>query len=117
MPTQRDAWVRGSEALEDEEIRAKEEAFVGGEDPKRDASGRDAMREGVGAGGVHDGEVVAQVGVDADRSMDHAEGDVVPLDVECCERGPECRGRSGRSDSRDGRGPSGCRLGLFCRGG
>ena len=56
------AWVRGSKALKDEEIRAKAAPLVilnRGEDPGRDASGGDAMREGVGAGGVHDGEVVA----------------------------------------------------------
>ena len=40
------------------------------------------MRKGVGAGGVHDGQAVGKVGVEADGAVDECQGLVVPLDVD-----------------------------------
>ena len=53
-----------------------------GEDPCRDAGRGNAIWEGVGTCGIHDGIVITKVGVQVDSRLDFLKGKIVPLNIE-----------------------------------
>ncbi len=75
----------GEEALEDENVGTQAVTdgwWKGGEKPAGKPGGGDAQGEGRGTRGIHDSVIVAEGRVDVERTLDHAKGEIVTLDVE-----------------------------------